>query len=181
LGLRWARATARRLGTAAFLLEAGGDLVACGEPPEGGAWRVALQDPTGAPGPLAVIAVADEAITTSSVRLRRWTIGEREVHHLIDPRTGEPGGAGLLAVTVAGPDPAWSEVWSKTLFLEGRTGVAALARRLGLAAWWVADDGSLEMTAAARARTIWVAAEDRRERVPRVVAGAADDPPSGVG
>lgn len=181
LALRWAGATARRLGTEAFLLEAGGDLVASGAPPESGPWRVGVEDPTGGPAPLAVIAVTDQAVTTSSVRLRRWTIGEREVHHLIDPRTGEPGGAGLLAVTVAGPDPAWCEVWSKTLFLEGRTGIAALARRLGLAAWWVADDGSLEMTAAARARTIWVTAEDGPERVPQVGAGAADDPPSGVG
>ena len=171
LALRWASATARRLGTEAFLLEAGGDLVASGRPPEGGTWRVGLQDPAGGPDPLAVIAATDEAVTTSSVRLRRWTIGEREVHHLIDPRTGEPGGAGLLAVTVAGPDPAWSEVWSKTLFLEGRAGIAALARRLGLAAWWVGDDGALEMTAAARVRTIWVAAEDDPGRVPP---GASD-------
>ena len=36
------------------------------------------------------------------------------------PRTGEPGGHGLVAVTVAHPDPAWAEVWSKTLFLAGR-------------------------------------------------------------
>ena len=47
-------------------------------------------------------------------------VGDREVHHLIHPRTGEPGGDGLLAVTVAAPDPAWSEIWSKTLFLAGR-------------------------------------------------------------
>ena len=94
------------------------------------------------------------------MRRRHWIAGDGPVHHLIDPRTGEPGGAGLLAVTVAGPDPAWSEVWSKTLFLEGRAGVAALARRRGLAAWWVADDGSLEMTAAARQQTIWTAGPD---------------------
>lgn len=160
LALRWAGATAQRLGTTAFLLDAGGDIVATGGAPEGGPWRVGLQDPTGGSAPLAVVAVADGAIATSSVRLRHWTHGEREVHHLIDPRTGEPGGAGLLAVTVAGPDPAWAEVWSKTLFLEGRAGIPALARRLGLAAWWVTDDGSLEMTAPARVRTIWVAAED---------------------
>jgi len=26
---------------------------------------------------------------------------------------GDPGGEGLLATTVAAPDPAWAEVWSK--------------------------------------------------------------------
>jgi thiamine biosynthesis lipoprotein len=62
-------------------------------------------------------------------------------------------------VTVAGPDPAWAEVWSKTLFLGGRVAIAAEARSRGLAAWWVAHDGTLEMTAAARSLTTWVAAE----------------------
>ena len=159
LALRWAARAVRLLGVEAFLLDAGGDLVATGEPPEGGPWRIGLEDPRGGVAPLAVIAASDEAVTTSSVRRRQWQLGDRTVHHLIDPRTGEPGGAGLLAVTVAGPDPAWAEVWSKTLFLEGPSGVAALARRRGLAAWWVAEDGSLEMTPGARLRTIWTAGE----------------------
>ncbi len=159
LALRWAAAAVADLGVHAFLLEAGGDLVTRGEPPEGGPWRIGLEDPTGGSEPLAVLNVATGAIATSSVRRRHWLSGDRPVHHLIDPQTGEPGGAGLLAVTVAGPDPAWSEIWSKALFLAGRPSVAGLARRRGLAAWWVADDGSLEMTAAARLRTYWVASE----------------------
>ncbi len=53
-------------------------------------------------------------------------------------------------MTVAGPDPAWAEVWSKTLFLEGSRGIGPRARGLGLAAWWIRDDGDLEMTPAAR-------------------------------
>ncbi len=57
--------------------------------------------------------------------IHRWATADgRTVHHLIDPRTGEPGGDGLLAVTVAGPDPAWSEVWSKSLFLAGARAIA---------------------------------------------------------
>lgn len=160
LALRWAAASIRRRGLEAFVVEAGGDIVASGAPPDGGPWRIGIEDPAGGTDPLAVIAAADEAVATSSVRRRRWMVGDRTVHHLIDPRTGEPGGAGLQAVTVAGADPAWAEVWSKTLFLEGGAGIAELARRRGLAAWWVTDEGLLEMTAAARARTIWMAAED---------------------
>ena len=114
----------------------------------------------GGTSPVAVVALHDGgAVATSSVRRLRWERDGRVVHHLIDPRTGEPGGDGLLAVTVAGPDPAWAEVWSKALFLEGRRGIGALARARGLAAWWVAPDGTLEMTPAGRVRTAWVAAE----------------------
>jgi len=159
LALRWSADAVTRLGVDAFLLDAGGDLIVHGEPPEGGPWRVGIEDPTGGPEPLAVLNAADGAVATSSVRRRRWTSGDETLHHLIDPTSGEPGGPGLLAVTVAGPDPAWSEVWSKTLFLAGRAGVAAQARRRGLAAWWVTEDGTLEMTAAARQRTAWTAGE----------------------
>ena len=81
------------------------------------------------------------------------------MHHLLDPVTGEPADDGLVAVTVAAADPAWAEVWSKVLYLAGRGAIADEARSRGLAAWWVANGGALEMTAAARALTIWVAAE----------------------
>lgn len=86
--------------------------------------------------PLAVVDVVDGAIATSSVRLRRWVAADgRPVHHLVDPSTGEPGGHGLLAVTVALADPAWAEVWSKALFLAGPTVIGPEARERGLAAW----------------------------------------------
>ncbi len=161
LTLRWAAAALDRAGATDLLLEAGGDLVARGRDPEGQAWRIGVEDPAGGE-PLAVIEVTDQAVATSSTRVHRWTVDRRVVHHLLDPRTGEPAVGGLEAVTVAGPDPAWAEVWSKVLFIGGRNDVAQRARARGLAAWWVTDDGILEMTAAARAMTIWVAAEAAR-------------------
>ncbi len=163
LTLRWAwRRIQPTLGDrgGGAMLEAGGDLVAGGPAPQEGPWIIAIEDPSGGSDPVATVAVMDGAVVTSSVLVHRWTAADgRPVHHLVDPRTGEPGGAGLLSVTVAGSDPAWSEVWSKSLFLCGPDGIAGLARARGLAAWWVREDGRLEMTAAARSRTTWVAAE----------------------
>jgi thiamine biosynthesis lipoprotein len=159
LTLRWAAATLSARGAEDFLLEAGGDLVARGQSPEAGPWRLGIDDPAGGPEPVAVIAVDDLAVATSSTRINRWMVDGREVHHLLDPRTGEPFDGGLLSVTVAAADPAWAEVWSKVLFLDGRVGIAPEARSRGLTAWWVAEDGALEMTPAARAMTIWVAGE----------------------
>ena len=155
LALRWAAAVLESHDVRSFLLDAGGDLVSRGRGPGDVPWQIGIEDPTGGSVPLAVVSAPDRAVTTSSIRLRAWQVGDRSVHHLIDPRTGEPGGSGLLAVTVAGSDPAWAEVWSKALFLEGSGGIAAQARKRGLAAWWVSVDGSLEMTPAARPMTMW--------------------------
>jgi thiamine biosynthesis lipoprotein len=165
LAIRWAgkvlAATLPELqepGTGA-LLEAGGDLIARGDAPQGGPWMVAIEDPSGGEEP-AIVALRDGAICTSSIAVHRWRTDDgRDVHHLLDPRTGEPGGAGLASVTVSGPDPAWAEVWSKALFLEGAARIGPRARAMGLAAWWVRDDGSLEMTPAARQGSAWVRGE----------------------
>ncbi len=144
---------------AGALLEAGGDLVVRGAAPQPGPWLVGVEMP-GTDDEIAVLLVDGGAVCTSSIAVHAWTAADgRAVHHLVDPRTGEPGGDGLLSVTVAGPDPAWAEVWSKTLFLAGAGGIGPRARSLGLAAWWIHDDGRLEMTPAARPRTAWLAGE----------------------
>jgi thiamine biosynthesis lipoprotein len=165
LALRWAgRSALYELPPGAgLLLEAGGDLIATGEPPEG-AWLVGIEDPVAAPGadtpPIVVLALAAGAVATSSIRVRNW-IGPdgRPVHHLVDPVTREPARTGLLAVTVAHDDPAWAEIWSKALFMTGREGIAREARARGLPAWWVDDRGHLGMTPDARVRTAWAAEE----------------------
>jgi len=161
LTLRWAAARLERIGCATFLLEAGGDLVSRGRPPDADAWTVGIEDPTQNAGHLAAIVSGPSsgAIATSSIRINQWRIDGRVVHHIVDPATGESGGSGLQSVTVAGPDSAWAEVWSKVLFLAGRDGIVAEALARGIAAWWVDASGTLAMTPAARLTTAWVAGE----------------------
>jgi len=162
LALRWAVAMAmtHRPRPAGILVDAGGDIVTAGTPPYGvGHWPIGIEDPL-APdvGHVAIVGVTDWAVCTSAPSAARWTGPDgREVHHLIDPRTGEPADTGILSVTVAAPDPAWAEVWSKSLYVVGRRQIASLARRRGLAAWWVEASGALSMTPAARQLTLWTA------------------------
>jgi thiamine biosynthesis lipoprotein len=154
LAVRWA---AERLGASgrSVLVEAGGDCHLAGPGPDGDGWKVGVEDPFGGPAPLAVLTLEDLACATSSVRLRRWRVGQEQVHHLIDPTSGRPGGAGLAAVTVVGPDAAWAEVWSKSLFLSGADGIAALAEDRQLDALWVRDDGTLHATPGMAERVVW--------------------------
>jgi FAD:protein FMN transferase len=153
LALRWAAELLRSAGCTTFLLDAGGDCV-FGHGPEGEPWRIGVEDPAGGDGPVAVLEAADGACTTSSVRLRQWQAGDQRVHHLIDPRTGRPGGGHLRSVTVIGTDPADAEVWSKVLFLAGdRIGAEAAERKL--AALWVDDAGRSEHSPALAPYLIW--------------------------
>lgn len=165
LAVRWALAALRSHGTAA-LVEAGGDLATRGGGPEGTGWRAAVEDPL-PPGraahrqPIAVVDASDRAVATSSVRLRHWQVDGREVHHLIDPRTGRPASSRLAAVTVLHDDPAWAEVWSKSLFVTGADDVADLAESQSLAAIWVDTSGRIGVSPAARALMLWQAPDAR--------------------
>lgn len=136
------------------LVDAGGDLVVVGDGPAGD-WRVGVEDPAGADAPLLVLGLRDTACATSSVRRHTWLTDGRPVHHLVDPRSRRPGGEGLAAVTVLGPDPAWAEVWSKSLFLAGAAQVRERAEEAGLAAVWVRRDGALGMTESLAAHVTW--------------------------
>lgn len=157
LAVRWA--AARIADTCpAFIIDAGGDCYLAGAGPDGDGWSVGVEDPRGGQQPVAVLSVTESACATTSIKLRSWTVGGKRVHHIVDPRTGEPGGAGLLAVTVVGPDPADAEVWTKTLFLHGLRGIRAAAELHNLKALWVDEDGGVGMSTGMRPHVIWQAA-----------------------
>jgi thiamine biosynthesis lipoprotein len=159
LAVRWAADLLRDAGRS-VLVEAGGDLMALGAGPDGDGWMAAVENPLGGDDPVAVLRVSDRAVTTSSTRVRSWTVGGAEVHHIIDPRTGASAEADLRSVTVVGEDPALSEVWSKALFVTGRAGIRATADDRGLAALWVDRHGRVGTSRAIRPYVAW--------QVPRV-------------
>lgn len=159
LAVRWAAAELAGAGRG-WLVDAGGDGAVGGSAPRGsgrpsGLWHIAVEDPAGGADPVLVVETTDIGYATSSTRLRRWRAGGAPVHHLVDPRTGQPGGAGLASVTVLGPDPAWAEVQSKSVFLAGAEDVRERAEALGLAAAWVEEGGAIRTTPAMDARVIW--------------------------
>ena len=156
LAVRWAAQALTGSGVAT-LVEAGGDLQAGGPGPDGAGWLVAVEDPRGGPDPVAVLGLTDLGCATSSIRLRHWRVDGRPVHHLVDPRTGDPADTGLLAVTVVGPDVARAEVWSKALFLAGRGQVRRLADERGIAALLVDTDGVVGVSRALRPHLRWQA------------------------
>ncbi len=138
----------------AVLAEAGGDLMALGGGPEGTGWMVDVENPFGGES-AAVLRVTDRGIATSSTRIRSWTVGERQVHHLIDPRTRMPAESDLASVTVVGADPGIAEVWSKSLFVLGRGSIRSFADEHGLAALWIDTGGHVGVSREMRPYVAW--------------------------
>jgi thiamine biosynthesis lipoprotein len=103
---------------------------------------VAVDDPldTGATG---LLALREGAIATSTKARRSWTRGDRTLHHLIDPRTGEPAEAGLTSVTVVAGEAWRAEVLAKAAFVAGVDDGRRLVEAVGATGLLVTDDGDV--------------------------------------
>jgi thiamine biosynthesis lipoprotein len=137
--------TLRRVpGVHGGLVNAGGDLRVWGAAPAGDpAWYVGVEDPAARERDCAVLGVTDAAVATSSTAYRRWRRGDRWVHHLLDPRTGQPAATDVAAVTVVGPSAMWAEVHAKVALLHGMAeGRIYLEAQQGYAGLLIGVDGT---------------------------------------
>jgi FAD:protein FMN transferase len=127
---------------AGVLVSLGGDIATAGPPPEGG-WLIHVTDdhradPT-APGQ--TIAIRSGGVATSSIVTRRWHHAGREMHHILDPRTGEPVRTPWRTVSVAGATCADANIASTAAIVLAGEAVAWLGEQ-GLPARLVALDGT---------------------------------------
>lgn len=100
------------------LLDAGGDVLARGEPEPARRWRVGIQHPLQLDKTAAVLEVSNLAVATSGAYRR----GE----HIVDPATGAAP-RGVLSVSCAGPDLAVADALATAAFAMGPDGAAWLA------------------------------------------------------
>jgi len=151
-------AAAARLaaGAGGVLVSLGGDIAVAGAPPEGG-WPVLAAEDSAAPpdGPGEVVLIADGGVATSSTRVRRWTRGGVELHHIIDPATGAPTRGPWRAATVAAASCLEANTAATAAIVMGAAAVTWLEER-GLPARLVETGGGVVTTRG------WPAAERDR-------------------
>lgn len=140
---------ARRLTTelgCGVLVDLGGDIAVRGPAPDGG-WRVAVGDDHRGgtePGDT-IVAVHSGGLATSGTAVRRWRHGLAHVHHLVDPRTGEPT-TGLRTATVAAATCLEANTAATAAMVLGADAPAWLAAR-ELPARLTDDDGAVHVVA----------------------------------
>jgi thiamine biosynthesis lipoprotein len=103
---------------AGVLVSLGGDIAVAGPPPPGG-WSVGVADDHACADPAERVAVTSGGLATSSTYVRRWRRGGRELHHLIDPRTGLPVVSRWRTVTVAAGSCVDANIASTAAFVRG--------------------------------------------------------------
>jgi FAD:protein FMN transferase len=96
-------------GSRSFLINAGGDILLRGED----TWRVGIQHPLCRERLACIVELANGAVATSGT-YERGT-------HIVDPRTRRPP-AGVLSVTVVGPDLATADAYATAAFAMGLDG-----------------------------------------------------------
>ena len=117
----------RDAGVTSALIHGGTSTIyAIGHPPDAAFWKVAIAQPPSSaketPFPnLPTIQLRDEAMSVSAPWGRAFASGGRTFGHVIDPRTGEPTEAALLAVVVQ-PSPTETDALSTALLTLGPAG-----------------------------------------------------------
>jgi thiamine biosynthesis lipoprotein len=114
-----------------FAIDAGGDVVAKGEPEPGRGWRVGIRHPRVADQVAAVLAVRDVAVATSAMYERGA--------HIRDPLSHKAP-TGLQSMTVVGPSLTWADAYATSAFVMGLEGLAWVADHDGYGALAITDD-----------------------------------------
>ena len=119
--------TLREAGVDSALLHGGTSTTAAiGVPPDAVAWNIAVELPslemTSPPMRLAVVPLRDESLSISAVWGRSFQSGDHRFGHVIDPRTGHPVQATLLAALIL-PSATESDALSTALLLDGQKGL----------------------------------------------------------
>ena len=120
-----------------YCLNAGGDVIARGEPEPGRPWRIGIRHPE-LPDRLATVLEArDLAVATSG--------GYERGDHIADPHIQRPPD-GLLSITVVGAKLSEADAYATAAYAMGRTGLAWIATLPGYAGCMITAERRLVWT-----------------------------------
>ncbi|MDW5299035.1 MAG: FAD:protein FMN transferase [Sedimentibacter sp.] len=135
------------------IISAGGNIRTFGKPLDGqrNKWGVGIQNPESVldnsqESVLETVFANDSSVVTSGDYQRFYMVGDKTIHHLIDPKTLMPGDY-FRAVSILTENSGRADFLSTTVFLlpyeEGKALVESLD---GVEALWIFKDGTIEVT-----------------------------------
>ena len=124
-------------------VNAGGDMYLVGLPEGMESWPVDMDDPRSPGETLAMLNIPPGGVATSSITKRVWKQGEKQRHHLIDPRTGEPAETDWLSVTVIAAHTDMCEVFAKALLIAEPKEAQMIAQNADISYFAVDREGNI--------------------------------------
>lgn len=122
------------------LINLGGNILTVGSSPDGGVWKIGIQNPLEPTGNyLGILGAENKTIVTSGSNERFFIQRGRRYHHIIDPRTGEPSQSGLLSITAVCGGSADADALTTSAFVLGPENGMKLIRLLGAEAVLVTE------------------------------------------
>jgi thiamine biosynthesis lipoprotein len=134
-------------GARGALVSIGGDIRVAGSPPVGGWWSIGIEDPAHQDTDLAVLAISEGGVATSTSRHGRWQIDGKPVDHVCDPRTGTRTDTDVTSATVLAADAWMAEVAATAIVVSGVAAGLRALDDLKLDGLIVATDGNVHTTA----------------------------------
>lgn len=137
-----------QLGVEYYLVEIGGELRGRGYNTRGGVWRVGIERPVADRRSVQrVVRLGGQALATSGDYRIFFERGGARYPHVIDPRNGRPVDHGLASATVIAPTTKEADALSTALMVLGAKAGLELARREGIAAFFITktDTGFAEI------------------------------------
>lgn len=113
-----ARTLMQGMGITSGLVNAGGDLIAWGQRPQGAAWSIGIADPENPAQIFAQLEINNQAVVTSGSYEKFVEFEGRRYAHIIDPRTGWPVQT-LKSVTIICPDAELGDALATAVFVLG--------------------------------------------------------------
>jgi thiamine biosynthesis lipoprotein len=141
---RAAAAAAAAIAPHGVLVNLGGDLAVAGTPPAEG-WPVGIADGHRDEAVATTVALRAGGLATSSTTQRRWRRDGREMHHVLDPRSGEPAPVVWRTVSVVAGSCVLANTASTAALVIGADAPSWLAG-VGLPARLVRADGTVTGT-----------------------------------
>lgn len=105
-----------------YLIEVGGEILAKGQLPAGGFWRVGINPPTEGVAVNEIkiaVELQNKALATSGNYRNFYKIGEQHIAHTISPKTGRPEQNQLLSVTIFAPTCAHADGFATACMASG--------------------------------------------------------------
>ena len=123
------------------LVDIGGDIRAIGVVP----WRIGIADPRTTEGLLGVIDLVNRSVATSGDYQRYLLIGAERIHHIINPKTGEPARESI-SVTIIAEDSLIADALSTAVFVMGPERGKVLLDTIGVAGLMIDSEGMMTVS-----------------------------------